>query len=565
MSKCDLHIILDRANGTYVGGEEVTGQLTVRVNKPVKCNGLTIEQCWQTHGRGNHDSGGHFGQTLFTGQWEPGTVHQYPFSFTVPSGPLTYRGHYLNIDHYIRARVDIPWAIDPKAELEYVLLPGGAAGEDQTPQEEHVAGIQGAMKKMGKGSLVAAIICLVIGIIFCFPFGIILIPVGLGLLFFSMRNKLAEKKVGQVSFEVPSTNIHSGQRLPVKLMFTPPKAVSLNAVTVTLEGKEQCVSGSGTNRTTHTHKICDQEIILADERRLPADQPVEFESILIIPQTLAYSFSASDNKIIWNLAVRIDIPMWPDWVHSQPLWLGFGPKAAPDPTGQIDQIPQINVGPAIASEPLDSGFGQSSSLASSSAGSSWAGADIPVEAPSQPLPVLEAPALEAFDPIVPLQSVEPLEASVDPISSEPSASSLEMPDLADNATSGLVPPSPPAESQGLAGLSDVIDRILGSDRFGGERSTVIKELVGDEFKFDLEIERIDRTLASGLEKDYRSGRTIVGTLQGSSKKVAIFFSDSLNDQIESLSPGSQISISGAFNKWDDFYEHPQILGSDLQL
>ena len=60
MSKCDLHIALDRPDGKYFGGDEVTGELTVRVNRDVNCNALTVQQHWKTHGRGNTDSGGEF-------------------------------------------------------------------------------------------------------------------------------------------------------------------------------------------------------------------------------------------------------------------------------------------------------------------------------------------------------------------------------------------------------------------------------------------------------------------------------------------------------------------------
>ncbi|MCP4500914.1 MAG: hypothetical protein GY822_13215 [Deltaproteobacteria bacterium] len=37
------------------------------------------------------------------------------------NGPLTYRGELLNVDWFLKARADIPWALDPKAELVFVV------------------------------------------------------------------------------------------------------------------------------------------------------------------------------------------------------------------------------------------------------------------------------------------------------------------------------------------------------------------------------------------------------------------------------------------------------------
>ena len=108
MAKCDLHIEFDRPDRTYFGGEEITGNVHVSVNADVRCDGLTLETHWKTHGRGNTARGPKEKWTLFAGEWRAGEAAKYPFRFTAPHGPGTYRGKYLNIDHYLRARADIP-------------------------------------------------------------------------------------------------------------------------------------------------------------------------------------------------------------------------------------------------------------------------------------------------------------------------------------------------------------------------------------------------------------------------------------------------------------------------
>ena len=54
-----------------------------------------------------------------------GEVKTIPFNILVEGVPLTYRGEYLNIDHYVDVRIDIPWSLDPKASEEFLVLAGG--------------------------------------------------------------------------------------------------------------------------------------------------------------------------------------------------------------------------------------------------------------------------------------------------------------------------------------------------------------------------------------------------------------------------------------------------------
>ena len=149
MAKCDLKVVVDRPDKKYKFGETVTGVVEVRVNKECRCRKLTLTREWRTHGRGNRVSGDKKDTILYEGTWSPGEEISYSFEIDLPNGPTTYHGHYLNVDWYIKARADIPWAIDPKAETEVLLDPGEDAQEInygpryQTPESLY--------KKSGKG------------------------------------------------------------------------------------------------------------------------------------------------------------------------------------------------------------------------------------------------------------------------------------------------------------------------------------------------------------------------------------------------------------------------------
>ena len=70
---------------------------------------------------------------LFKGPWTPGE-YDYPFSFTAPIGPRTYKGHVFDVTWHIGTKVRTfrGKAKDVKAEESIVLLPGGKrASQDQ--------------------------------------------------------------------------------------------------------------------------------------------------------------------------------------------------------------------------------------------------------------------------------------------------------------------------------------------------------------------------------------------------------------------------------------------------
>ena len=125
MSRCDITIEFDRANRTYLGGETVSGEVHIMVNKDTTSDGIVLENMWKTHGYGNSDGANLELQELAKRtQLKAGQEMSFPFSFTAALGPTTYHGHHINLDHYVTAYIDVPWALDPKVTEDYLLLPG---------------------------------------------------------------------------------------------------------------------------------------------------------------------------------------------------------------------------------------------------------------------------------------------------------------------------------------------------------------------------------------------------------------------------------------------------------
>ena len=526
MSKCDLGIVFDRTERQYRGGEEVTGTVHVQVNEDVECNGIVVEHFWQTHGRGNTATGPKQTSVLYKGRLQAGQSLSYPFRFTAPNGPPTYHGRYLNVDHYVHLRVDIPWAIDPRAKEEYVLLPGSA----RYGNLPRLAGGRAGAKKVVSGCGVPVGVAMVLGGFFFLPFGIVLIPLGLVVLFFALRKVIAEKKIGKVKLSYGSSTVAPGGRLPVRLAFTPNQSSRLNRVTAELVGSERCVSGSGTNRTTHTHKFHERTFMLVSECEVTAGRPIQVEGAVPIPETSAYSFHARDNDVLWELEVRVDIPFWPDWIEKRPVLVR-------PPTE--DEVVEVTV----VEEP-----------------SARAPIPVPVfpgveEAP----PVFQPPQAEQAPPTRPTDQPEPSPperpeplAAPEPVEERPAT---------EPTPAETPPPEAPVEEQPAPvaeatdpALVGIVGRIAAADRYSRDREQIIEENVERPFDCEIEITKTERTYSYTPDHRFRKGRTVTGKLRGTDCEVAVQLIASRNEEIDALQPATLLHATCKPLKWNTIYD-----------
>ena len=323
MSKCDISIEFDAENRTYRGGETVSGRVLVEVNKDLTSNGIKLIHFWQTHGYGNTDSGERIEEMLDTdSQLFAGEVRTYPFSFVADRQPLTYHGHYVNIDHYVRVEVDVPWAIDPKLEEDYVLLAGETPEEvtgkrDEIIEfEDETATQMGPVVKAIVLTLLGAVLLVVVFVaLWLLP--IILLVAGI----FWIRKKMVSGRLGDVQLKTPHLVVGAGEDWPLELTFTPKKNFLINGIEVKMSCCESATSGHGTNSTTRTHTVVEEVHVLEPAGQLAANERFERQVALPFPESDAYSFDDSDNNITWTVEVRIDIPRFPDWKSKQTVQL----------------------------------------------------------------------------------------------------------------------------------------------------------------------------------------------------------------------------------------------------
>lgn len=343
MPGCDLQIVFDRADRTYAPDEPIKGSVKVSVNAACAYNKLTLQTLWRTHGSGNIDSGEAERVVLDTaGSWSAGDVKSYPFTFPAPKSPYTYRGQYVNVDWYVMAQADIAWAFDPKAEEEFLLVAKSdapLASHVETSRQADSAGaspstlgnkvmfvVSAVFLLIGLGVLTGGLMSAFIGEqdgwldgIGFLLFGSVFACVGGAVLYFALRNRLAERLLGDIQTEIPSHRLRRGGKVNCKINFVAKAALDLDKITAALTGEEKAVSGSGTRRTTYSVTLHEEVQTELYGQRISAGTAVEKKFLLTLPPDAAPSFTASDNSITWTLTLHIYINYAPDWQESFPL------------------------------------------------------------------------------------------------------------------------------------------------------------------------------------------------------------------------------------------------------
>ena len=332
MAKCDLTIELDDPDRIHLGGETVSGVVRVQLDTDVQCKGLQVKSVWRTHGQGNVDSGDSQTQVLFEGAWKAGENPEYRFELPIADWPPSYHGHYLNVDHYVDARVMIPWGFDPKASASFLMRPSCSAGQAKVVRPvTQLTGVSGAV--------VGAAILLTLGGFFVAlaaftPIGYMLLPIGLiGGAYWFMRSYLPQYLLGDVQLVFETEQVVPGQTTGGELIIRPRRNVSINAVTLNFQAREQCVSGSGSNRKIHKHIFFEKAQTLQEMTTLSAAGEYRYPFSVTLPEDAPLSIHLRDNELIWICLLRVDIPRWPDWTRELPLKVI--PNAESDPRPRL--------------------------------------------------------------------------------------------------------------------------------------------------------------------------------------------------------------------------------------
>lgn len=515
MSKCEFTIQFDRADRVYHGGETVTGRVTIRPNKDLKSNGILIEYYWQTHGRGNRTRGKLFKTRIDSApELRAGESVEVPFEFQSGRWPLTHHGDYINVDHYVKVSIDVPFAFDPKHSEEFIVLPGELPEGLPTHRGE-------ATKLTGKatGGSIPWFILVILALTFAIPIILLttfLLPflaIAAIIVFFVRR--LYRSRVGDVELTIPHVVVAPQETLTCELSFTPKRTFSVNEIIVTLEGVERATSGSGTDATTYTNSIFKDVAQLHPPGQLVAGQPFRETVTLTLPETTAYTLQESDNKIAWNILARIDIPRCPDWKKRTELQL-----LPQEFVGQLDGVGAVaNTARPVIAHPVETAQTHLTEPAPTASPSRKEPDSVShSQRPTSPPPTSSQPPVEAIP-------VEPLDVN-------------------------------PAESVAAAGhsLIQLVRLMQSKRRYGSERSDLVEAAQDHIYTFRIVIERIADTFdLSDRPPEYAEGRTVTGKLEGIDQEVQLFAHVDSTSSLQMLSAGDAWQVDAVIESFDSLY------------
>ena len=329
MSRCDLFVRIEGdRHRTYHPGDRVTGEVRVKVDREVERQTLRATLGWRTHGRGNRHEESVHELVLHEGRWGSGESPRYAFEFTLPKdGPFTYHGRYLNVDWYVEARSDIPWARDPRAREDLLVAPPEGVVprlRDRDLPPEHrdglahhpalAAGIAGIFLLVAGGLALASAVTDFPALSVAFPL------VAAGLVGFApLRRFVASRHTGEVEIEVGGVE---GSEIPCRVWLDTKDPGRLGGVHARLQLHEIVTSGSGTNRSTHKHQAYECPASLQPAGRDARGH--RYEGRVSLPDPAPCSFAAPDNRLRWQLEVQVEVEGWPDWKKGHPLLLETG-------------------------------------------------------------------------------------------------------------------------------------------------------------------------------------------------------------------------------------------------
>ncbi len=113
--------------------------------------------------------------------------------------------------------------------------------------------------------------------------------------------------------------------------------------------------------------------------------------------------------------------------------------------------------------------------------------------------------------------------------------------------------SPPTNSE--ATLGTLVFRLMDPMTSFADRAKLIATLTGKPVSAPLTAERVEQT-AGGFElaEPLRSGRTVIGTVEGAKLKIAARFDASRNQELDALAPGLYIKVRGTVAGWDALFD-----------
>lgn len=342
-------VIFDREDRLYKFGEVISGKIVVRSKSDCIYSKIWITYSWWTHGRGMRNYG--YPNELVLSQKETfisaGEKMDFLFSFPSPDKPLTYHGHYLNVDWRVTAHVETSSGKVFKSEQDFLLLRSDPIKESTLGylargEANYISGNQMMdnnatdfleVKEKSKTILTFAFNLLyflfVVILFLCLDYfdktksgwALMVFPAGLVLRYYLPKTirKLSKKKVTLGSLSVKPRIAHSGSQVYCHLDFRINGNAYLKNIKFSTFVEERVTRIYYTNNITEFHVIHQNSYVKPYQEHFSDGKIVSLICPIPIAEDAPATFSSMNNRLDWYVKVQVRLKGWPDWVEILPI------------------------------------------------------------------------------------------------------------------------------------------------------------------------------------------------------------------------------------------------------
>jgi hypothetical protein len=296
-------------------GEEITGSLEAEG----ELQGLSVELLWQAHGKGSPES--HVLSTVTAGppQSGPWSTH---FTFRIPdTGPLSYDGENVKVAWFLQAKADTGALFGGGHQEKYPLLvmprsEAGAGGDVGT--HRHTSDTNAAWFLILFGILFGGIpgfigvVMVASGEFFPAIFLSIFVLIGGGLFVWGVAQLMGNRLLQDAYLETPRADTFLGEQVPFKVGGIARSAFRLDKLVIKHVCTEAATRHRGTDSTTYSKQVFEQEIVFEPAREYRAGEAFVFEGEFRMPEDAPATLDGRNNDLTWKFTAAFDVPNWPD-------------------------------------------------------------------------------------------------------------------------------------------------------------------------------------------------------------------------------------------------------------
>jgi hypothetical protein len=335
-----LTICFDRPDKTYLGGENVTGQVKVVVADRIEDAELVLDfRCRASSKAQNIRRTIDREQReikLFAGEWLPGQ-YVYPFAIDLPPGPRTYRGRIFDVAWQLEAAVrssreDAAIASEITLLAEQKTLFDGETGGPVKLEHRETA-------KNLTGCFSVAVFFTAIGIYLVwksFPAepeaaelygmgGLLITLVGGAALFLLTYSALIYRRIKKSEVRLGARSAAPGETIPFTLTFEGNIPFDIDKAVVVLRANEIIdFFRSSSNKKYLKEGLYEnrRELPLA-VKRVRTHVPLQIQGEVVIPPEAPCSIdmmqSGKGMALAWEIEFTLEMKKWPDWVHFEDI------------------------------------------------------------------------------------------------------------------------------------------------------------------------------------------------------------------------------------------------------